>query len=108
MAARVQSRSSRIRHVKKGDTVAVITGNDKGTQGEVLLVDHARSRVLVQGVNQGIVYIRRIAHVFAVRRPHPEVERRQFLGQRVAPFIRVVDFRGKQKRHGRGIPFRSR
>lgn len=37
--------------VKKGDQVVVLTGRDKGKKGEVLRVDRARSRVLVQGVN---------------------------------------------------------
>ena len=37
--------------VKKGDKVVVVTGRDKGKQGEVLSVDRQRYRVLVQGVN---------------------------------------------------------
>ena len=37
--------------VKKGDKVVVVTGRDKGKQGEVLSVDRSRYRVLVQGVN---------------------------------------------------------
>lgn len=38
-------------HVKKGDTVQVIAGKDKGTVGEVLQVFPKTSRVLVKGVN---------------------------------------------------------
>lgn len=38
-------------HVKKGDRVKVISGNDKGTIGEILSVDPSRNRVVVQGVN---------------------------------------------------------
>ncbi len=38
-------------HVKKGDTVIVVAGNDKGTKGEVLRVSLSRNRVLVEGVN---------------------------------------------------------
>ena len=38
-------------HVKKGDTVIVISGESKGTQGTVLLVLPAKGRVLVEGVN---------------------------------------------------------
>lgn len=38
-------------HVKSGDTVIVISGNDKGTTGEVLSIDRVRNRVTVQGVN---------------------------------------------------------
>lgn len=38
-------------HVKKGDTVRVITGKDKGKTGEVLRVFPARERILVDGIN---------------------------------------------------------
>ncbi len=38
-------------HVKKGDTVEVIAGKDKGKNGKVLKVDLLKSRVLVEGVN---------------------------------------------------------
>jgi large subunit ribosomal protein L14 len=37
--------------IKKGDKIIVITGRDKGKQGEVLEVLRAESRVRVQGVN---------------------------------------------------------
>ena len=37
--------------VKKGDRVVVLTGRDKGTQGEVLKVIPAENRVVVRGVN---------------------------------------------------------
>jgi large subunit ribosomal protein L24 len=37
--------------IKKGDRVIVTTGRDKGKTGEVLRVDRADARVLVQGVN---------------------------------------------------------
>lgn len=38
-------------HVKKGDTVQVIAGADKGTVGEVLQTFPKASRVIVKGVN---------------------------------------------------------
>lgn len=38
-------------HVRKGDTVIVIAGNDKGKTGAITLVDRARTRVVVEGVN---------------------------------------------------------
>ena len=38
--------------IKKGDTVVVITGKDKGKTGEVLKVLVEESRVVVQGINQ--------------------------------------------------------
>ncbi len=37
--------------MKKGDRVVVITGRDKGKQGEILRLSTKRSRALVQGVN---------------------------------------------------------
>ena len=37
--------------VKKGDTVQVLSGNDKGKQGEVLEVIPKKSKVIVKGVN---------------------------------------------------------
>lgn len=39
-------------HVKKGDTVLVIAGKDKGVRGTVLSVDVEKKRVLVEGVNR--------------------------------------------------------
>jgi large subunit ribosomal protein L24 len=38
-------------HVKKGDEVLVIAGNDKGKKGRVLFVYPKRERVLVEGIN---------------------------------------------------------
>ena len=37
--------------IKKGDTVVVISGRDKGKEGEVLSVLPSEGRVVVQGVN---------------------------------------------------------
>ncbi len=37
--------------IKVGDTVRVITGKDKGREGKVLSIDHAKNRVTVEGVN---------------------------------------------------------
>jgi len=37
--------------IKKGDTVVVLTGKDKGKSGEVLRLDPRESRAVVQGVN---------------------------------------------------------
>ncbi len=38
-------------HIKKGDIVKVIAGNDKGTEAKVLMVDQKKLRALVEGVN---------------------------------------------------------
>jgi len=37
--------------IKKGDTVEVLSGNDKGKTGEVLEIIPKTSRVIVKGVN---------------------------------------------------------
>jgi len=36
-------------HVKKGDTVVVLSGNSKGVKGEVIAVSPKEGKVLVQG-----------------------------------------------------------
>jgi large subunit ribosomal protein L24 len=38
--------------IKKGDTVVVISGKDKGARGKVIHAYPARDRVLVEGVNR--------------------------------------------------------
>ncbi len=38
-------------HIKKGDSVTVIAGDDKGKSGKVLQVMAQKGRALVEGVN---------------------------------------------------------
>jgi large subunit ribosomal protein L24 len=38
-------------HIKKGDTVVVVTGNSKGQKGKVLEVIQEKDRAIVEGVN---------------------------------------------------------
>lgn len=38
-------------HIKKGDTVQVLTGNSKGRKGKVLEVIRAKDRAIVERVN---------------------------------------------------------
>lgn len=38
-------------HVRKGDTVLVITGKSAGKKGKVVSVEPAKGRVIVEGVN---------------------------------------------------------
>lgn len=38
-------------HIKKGDTVFVNAGNDKGKTGRVLKVDTKKNRAIVEGLN---------------------------------------------------------
>jgi large subunit ribosomal protein L24 len=45
-------------HVKKGDTVEVIAGDDKGTRGKVLNVNPRKGKVTVEGVNRVYKHVR--------------------------------------------------
>lgn len=38
-------------HIKKGDNVMVISGNNKGQSGRVLVINIAENRAIVEGVN---------------------------------------------------------
>ncbi|MDE6134929.1 MAG: 50S ribosomal protein L24 [Muribaculaceae bacterium] len=38
-------------HIKKGDNVYVLSGDDKGKTGRVLSVDRVKYRAIVEGVN---------------------------------------------------------
>ncbi len=44
--------------IRKGDTVQVISGKDKGTTGRVLVVDPETQRVIVEGVNRVVKHTR--------------------------------------------------
>lgn len=39
-------------HIRKGDIVVVLTGDDKGKRGRVLRVDAPAGKVVVEGVNR--------------------------------------------------------
>lgn len=39
-------------HVKKGDTVLVLSGKDKGKQGKVILAMPKKDKVVVEGANK--------------------------------------------------------
>jgi len=45
--------------IKKGDTVQVITGKDRGKKGKVMRVYPGQDKVLVEKVNYCTVYLRR-------------------------------------------------
>lgn len=53
------------RHVKKGDVVVIIAGDDKGKTGEILRLFPDRGKVLVQGVNRVYKHLRK-------SREHPQ------------------------------------
>jgi large subunit ribosomal protein L24 len=51
MAKRPEPKTNGKVHVRKGDTVLVVTGKSSGKKGKVLSVIPDRSRVIVEGVN---------------------------------------------------------
>ena len=46
------------RHVKKGDTVEIKTGVNKGATGKVMRVIPGKDRILVEGVNLAYKHVR--------------------------------------------------
>ena len=81
-------------HVKKGDTVLVLSGNDKGKQGKVMSVDVKSQRAIVEGV--------RI--VSKHTRPNAEHPQGGIIKQEAPIHISnllVVDYSGKTTRVGR-------
>ena len=38
-------------HIRKGDTVKIIAGNDKGKTGKVLEVNRTKGRAIIEGAN---------------------------------------------------------
>jgi large subunit ribosomal protein L24 len=46
-------------HIKSGDIVEVIAGDDKDVKGKVLHIDRAKGKVTVEGVNKVYKHVRR-------------------------------------------------
>lgn len=46
-------------HIRKGDTVEVVSGDDAGSRGTVLSVDRKNGRLVVEGVNKVYRHVRR-------------------------------------------------
>jgi large subunit ribosomal protein L24 len=46
------SKAAKSLKVKKGDTVLVIAGKDKGAKGKVISADPDKQRVMIEGVNR--------------------------------------------------------
>ncbi|MCF8232055.1 MAG: 50S ribosomal protein L24 [Bacteroidales bacterium] len=83
-------------HIRKGDTVKVITGTSKGVQGRVLSIDKKNSRAIVEGVNI----------VKKHTKPNQENPKGGIL-QQEAPIhisnLKIVDASGNATRMGRRI-----
>jgi len=46
-------------HIRKGDMVRVLSGNDKGKEGKVLRVFPEKERVIIEGVNvSSVIHVR--------------------------------------------------
>jgi large subunit ribosomal protein L24 len=91
--------------IKKGDKVVVLTGRDKGKSGEVLRVQRAENRVVVQGVNMmkrhtaprpgepgGIVEREAAIHVSNVAHIDPKSQKPTRVGYRFLDDGRKVRF----------------
>jgi len=46
-------------HIRAGDTVKIITGDDKGVTGKVLTIDREAGKLVVEGVNRVYKHVRR-------------------------------------------------
>ena len=46
-------------HIRKGDIVEVISGDDAGSRGAVLSVDTKHGKVVIEGVNKVYKHVRR-------------------------------------------------
>jgi large subunit ribosomal protein L24 len=85
--------------VKKGDTVLVIAGKDKGARGKVIQAYPARDRVLVEGVN-------RIKKHTAVSQNQRGAQSGGIVTQEAAIHVSnvmVIDADGKPTRVGRKV-----
>ena len=94
--------------VKRGDTVMVVSGKDRGTVGEILSVDLRKLRVLVKGVNMvkrhqkptatsagGIVASERSVHVSNVMHIDPKTKTPTRVGYKILEDGRKVRFAKK-------------
>ncbi len=81
-------------HIKKGDNVMVIAGNDRGKQGRVLSVDVEKQRAIVEGVNL----------VKKHTRPNADNPKGGIIEQEAAVHVsnlKVIDAKGNTTRVGR-------
>ncbi len=52
MSQKKKAAPKKVINLKKGDTVKVIAGTDKGAEGKIILVLRDEDRVIVEGVNR--------------------------------------------------------
>ncbi len=96
-------------HIKKGDTVVVISGNDRGTQGKVLEVIRSKNRVIVEGANMikkhtkpnaenpqgGIVESEASIHISNLMIVDPKTGKRTRIGRKVGDNGKLVRYSKK-------------
>lgn len=46
-------------HIRKGDMVEVVSGDDSGTRGTVMSVDRKNGRIVIEGVNKVYKHVKR-------------------------------------------------
>jgi hypothetical protein len=46
-------------HIRKGDVVEVVSGDDSGTRGTVMSVDRKNGKVVIEGVNKVYKHVKR-------------------------------------------------
>jgi large subunit ribosomal protein L24 len=88
-------------HIKKGDTVMVITGNSKGQQGKVLKVDTAKNKAIVEGINMVSKHTKPNA-----KSPQGGIIKKEALVH--ISNLMVIDSTGKPTRTGRKLDPRKR
>lgn len=71
-------------HVRSGDTVKVIAGNSKGSEGRVLKILTGKDRVIIEGVNMQTKHIKPTAQ-------NPQGELRQQEGSVHISNVMLVD-----------------
>jgi large subunit ribosomal protein L24 len=55
----VSGKEGTVMHIKKGDTVVVMSGDDKGKRGRVLSVRLKTGKIVVEGVNRVYKHMRK-------------------------------------------------
>ncbi len=46
-------------HLRKGDTVEVVAGDDSGKRGSIISIDRKNRKVVIQGVNRVFKHVKR-------------------------------------------------
>jgi large subunit ribosomal protein L24 len=82
-------------HIKTGDTVKVIAGDDKGKTSKILSVDKQKSRAIVEGLNMITKHVKPTA-----AKPQGGIEKRE-AGVHISNLMLVDPATGESTRTGR-------